>query len=194
MAFSPRTDDDAGETMKHASKAGTSLMAFVLLFSLSIVASAQLSNEQVRAIGERWLSGDCGLGSSLREELRNAATPALEAFFLAAVQNGPPSSEMLALEQAAAKRFEQRQQTLKRPEGLGLSREEVAEAQGVTREDFIAQEKRDFVSRYQSAAVSGLGIVGGTGARTELERLARDPKSPLQAMAERALAEMAQGK
>jgi hypothetical protein len=180
--------------MRNARKTVRSLATLVLMFSVAIGAPAQTLSNEAREIGVRWLFGTCELGSPLRDELRKAASPALETFFLEAAQNGPPAGDIAALERAAGQRYAQRQQTFKRPDGLGLTAEDLAEAQHVTREDFIAQERRDFVLRYQSAAVSALGIVGGERARAELERLAADTQSPLRSTALQAQAELAKSR
>ena len=174
--------------------AALALVASGLVVAMGLRASAQELSEAVRVIATRWLATDCGLGGSVEDELRRAASPALEAFFFRALDKGPDSVQMTELEQAAARRYEQRQEALKRPEGLGLSREQLAQAQTISRDSFIAQEKQDFLVRYQSQAVAGLGIIGGPKARARLQSLARDEKSPLKGSAQQALARMRERK
>ena len=165
-----------------------------LLLLLATSAFGQALSENARAQATHWLLDNCGLQSSLRNDLRSAASPALEAFFLDAARNGPDSSQVAEIEKAAAQRYELRQQALKRPEGLGLSAQDIEEARKVTREDFVAQEKKDFDLRFRSQAVAGLGLTGGAKAKTELQQISKDEKSPLRTSAQQALVELQQRK
>ena len=161
-----------------------------LVMLLVTLAGAQLLREEVRAAAVRWLLDDCGLQSSLRDDLRAAASPALETFFLDALQKGPEPAQLSDVEQAAARRYEQRQQSLKGPSSHGLSQQDIEAARKVSRDDFIAQEKKDFDVRFRSQAVAGLALTGGAKAKVELQQLARDEKSPLRTSAQQALAEL----
>lgn len=176
--------------MKNLNRAARLVLSVGLMVASATVGLAQPLTEEVRALAVRWLLTDCGLGSSLRDDLRKVVSPALESFFLEALHNGPHSGQMSEIEQAAARRYEQRQQALKRPQSLGLSPQDLEEARKVTREDFIAQERKDFDLRYRSQAVSGLAITGGTKAKAELQKISKDEKSPLRTSAQQALAEL----
>ena len=151
------------------------------------ISQGQALSEEVRATATHWLLNDCGLQSTLRAQLQAAKSPALETFFLDALQNGPDASQIADFEKEANRRYDQRQQALKRPEGLGLSPQDIMEARKLSREDFLTQEKKDFDLRYRSQAVAGLGLTGGNKATSELQRIAKDPKSPLQTSARAAL-------
>jgi hypothetical protein len=157
-------------------------------------ATAQTLTEEVRVVALRWLLNDCGLSSSVAEDLRKIANPALEAFLIEALKQGPDAAQSAELEKAASQRYEQRTQTLQRGEVRGLSREDIEQALKVSRQDFLAREINDFVVRYKSQAVAGLGIIGSAKARTELQRLAGDEKSPLQTSAQEALIMLLRGK
>jgi len=176
--------------MKNMNRAIRLMISATLLLALAPVGLAQPLSEEVRAMAVRWLFTDCGLGSSLRGDLRKAASPALESFFLDALHSGPDSGQISQLEQAAGRRYEQRQQALKRPQSLGLSPQDLEQARKLTREDFIAQEKKDFDLRYRSHAISGLALTGGTKAKAELQKVSKDEKSPLRTSAQQALAEL----
>lgn len=176
--------------MRRMAWASRAILVVLLMLAAAVKTPAQGISEEVRAVAVRWLLSDCGFGSLLEDELRRAASPALEAFFLEALDKGPDSAQMSELEKASARRFEERAQALKRPDALGLSREEIERARKVTREEFIAQEKKDFVLRYQSQAAAGLGLIGGPKARAVLEGIARDEKSPLRSSAQQALEKM----
>jgi len=168
--------------------------AATLLLLYGTSAWGQALNDEARGLANRWLVNGCDLQSSLRNDIRSAASPALETFFVNAAHNGPDSSQMAEIEKAAAQHYELRQQGLKRPEGLGLSAQDIEDARKVTREDFIAQEKKDFDLRFRSQAVAGLGITGGAKAKTELQQISKDEKSPLRSSAQQALAGLQQRK
>jgi hypothetical protein len=178
------------DIMKGMNRAVRLMMSAALMLVLGTVGLAQPLSEEVRALAVRWLFTDCGLGTSLRDDLRKAASPALESFFLDALHSGPDSGQMSELEEAAARRYEQRQQALKRPQSLGLSSQDLEQARKVTRADFIAQEKKDFDLRYRSQAISGLAITRGAKAKAELQKISKDEKSPLRSSAQQALAEL----
>lgn len=180
--------------MKCLGKASSAIFGILLMSALATHGLAQGVPEEVRTIAVRWLFSNCGLGTTLEDELRRAASPALEAFFLEALDKGPDSAQIAELEKAAARRYAERLEALKRPDALGLSRQELEQAQKVTQEEFISQEKKDFVLRYQSQAAAGLGIIGGSKARSVLQGIARDEKSPLRGSAQQALAKMQQRK
>ena len=164
------------------------LLAGVLALGLLTgAAPAQTLTDEARAIASRWLLSACDLGGSAAQELRRIASPALEVFLLEALIRGPDFAQSAELEQAASRRFEQRMQTLQRGEVRGLSREDIEQALKVSKQDFLAQEKNDFALRYKSQAVAGLGVIRSVKARPELQRLASDPKSPLQTSAKEAL-------
>ena len=107
------------------------LQIAALVMVLAGFAGAQALREQVRAAAVRWLLDDCALQSSLRDDLRAAASPALETFFLEALQKGPEPAQVSDIEQAAARRYEQRQQALKGPSTHGLSPQDIEEARKV---------------------------------------------------------------
>lgn len=75
-------------------------------------------------------------------------------------------------------------------ETFGLSEEDLEIAKGITMEDFINQEKEDFILRYKSQALSGLGLVGDQNARELLQKISLDAESPLQVTAQQALKNM----
>jgi hypothetical protein len=180
--------------MKNSSGTVQRIGTAALLLAMAVSAWGQALSDDARAVATHWLVDNCGLQSSLRNDIRSAASPALEAFFLDAARKGPDSSQIAEIEKAAAQHYELRQQALKRPEGLGLSAQDIEDARKVTREDFIAQEKKDFDLRFRSQAVAGLGITGGTKAKTELQQISKDEKSPLRTSAQQALTELQQRK
>lgn len=168
-----------------------SLLTVSLVFFLTRPAIPQSTTEQARPAVERWLLGNCSVeeADSLEKQLRAFDTQ-LEPAFLEAFEKGPNTSLISEVEQAAAKRFDQRQALLKSGSVAGLSKEDIDAARSVSREQFIAQAKQDFVTRYKSQALLGLGIVGSDKAQEVLQQVARDEKSPLRGSAQEGLKKM----
>src|SRR5215470_3021686 len=166
-------------------------LGVTMLAANSAFPQLQIS-EEARALGTRWLFSNCdtGEGRSLGSKLGQFKVE-LEPFFLAALQQGPDESQLAEQQRASEARYQQRQEVLKSNRQLPLSEEDRRAAQAVSREQYLAQEKEDFVQRYKSQAVAGLGIVGGPKAKAALEILGKDEKSPLQGSAQQALKTMA---
>lgn len=172
------------------------LGAAVLIISFTSSVSPQPANDQAQAAARSWLLNSCDVGEvgALENQLR-AAAPQLEPLFIQAFQNGPDGALVAEVEQAAAKRFERRQEILGNSGvTVGLSKEDIEAARAVGRDQFVSQAKNDFVLRYKSQALLGLGVVDGAKALEILQQTARDPKSPLKATAEQALLKLQQRK
>ena len=172
------------------------LGAAVLIISFTSSVSPQPANDQAQAAARSWLLNSCDVGEvgALENQLR-AAAPQLEPLFIQAFQNGPDGALVAEVEQAAAKRFERRQEILGNSGvTVGLSKEDIEAARAVGRDQFLSQAKNDFVLRYKSQALLGLGVVDGAKALEILQQTARDPKSPLKATAEQALLKLQQRK
>lgn len=171
------------------------LGAAVLIISFTSSVSPQPANDQAQTAARSWLLNSCDVGEvgALENQLR-AAAPQLEPLFIQAFQTGPDAALVAEVEQAAAKRFERRQEALNSGVATGLSKEDIEAARAVGRDQFVAQAKNDFVLRYKSQALLGLGVVDGAKALEILQQTARDPKSPLKATAEQALLKLQQRK
>ena len=171
--------------------------ALVVIIASGLPVFAQLPQLTGRArdVANEWLLSNCqvGEGNRLVSQLTNFKAE-LEPYFLAVIQQGPPASHLTDQQKASEARFVQRQESLKSGRKLGLSDEQRKAAQSVSREQYIADEKEDFIRRYQSQAVAGLSVVGGPKSKTVLDRLGKDAKSPLQVSAQEALKRMASGK
>jgi hypothetical protein len=169
---------------------------FLVIAMVGLPASGQQSpqiSERARAIGVQWLLSNCevGDGGRLKAQLQQVKAE-LEPFFLQALQQGPDEKQLSDLQRASEAQYQQRQEVLKSGR-LPLKDEDRRNAEATTREQYLAQEKEDFVNRYKSQAVAGLGIVGGPKARAELQLLSKDDKSPLRGSAVEALRSMAGG-
>ena len=164
-----------------------------MILALGLPCFAQLPqiSERARAVAMEWLLSNCEIGEGARLTSQLTQYKAeLEAFFLAVLQQGPDEKQLSDFQRASEARFQQREDRLKSDRRLPLTDEQRKAAQGVTREQYVAQEKDDFVLRYKSQAVAGLAIVGGSKAKAALEPLSKDEKSPLKVSAQEALKKM----
>ena len=156
--------------------------------TLATPASARAQDTDVDATVRRWLLNTCGVGEADApvQELRRHGTVAVP-FLLRAFEQGPDADALAQLIPVANQRFDRRQELLARGTGLGLTTAQVALARQVTRADYRAQVRTDFVHQYRSEAVRALGVVGGADAIELLERVASDTDSPFRAAARAAL-------
>lgn len=153
-------------------------------------AFAQLPPE-AQSAGDTWLMKACDLGETdqLSPILRKFK-PQFELFFLNALDSGPAPQLLKQNETAASKIFDLRQAALKTGKGLGLSEADLQAMRMITREQYLAHEKENFVISYKSRAVGGLGVVAGEKGKAVLRALAADQNSPLQSSAQQALLEL----
>ena len=168
-------------------------VALIFFFTSSV--TPQPVPDESRALANAWLLDTCDVSEEgkLEKELRASRTQ-LEPIFLQAFEQGPDSGLIREVEQAAAKRFDQREEMFKSGSTAGLSKEDLEAARSLGRDKFISQAKDDFVTSYKSRALSGLGVVDGPKALEVLQKTARDEKSPLKGSAEQALIKLQQFK
>lgn len=162
--------------------------AALIMVSVTTRVTPQPANDQALSVARSWLLDSCDADevSAVENQLR-AAGPQLEAIFIQAFRNGPDAAFVSDVEQAAIKRYDSRQEYLNSGNNAGLSKEDLDAARSVSREQFVSQAKNDFVLRYKSQALLGLGIVDGEKAQEVLRAAARDENSPLKSTAEQAL-------
>jgi hypothetical protein len=144
-----------------------------------------------QSAGDTWLMKACDLGETdqLSPVLRKFKSQ-FELFFLNALDNGPAPQILKQVEAAASKTFDLRQAALKAGKGLGLSEADLQAARIITREQYLAHEKTNFVVSYKSRAVGGMGVVAGEKGKAVLRTLAADRNSPLQGSAQQALLQL----
>src|SRR5262245_10089920 len=123
----------------------------LIMVGFSDSGRAQQISDQARAVGVQWLLSNCevGEGNRLLSQLSRFSAE-LEPFFLTALQQGPDEKQLSDLQRGSEARYSQRQEVLQRNQRLPLSDEDRKRAQAVTREQYLAQEKEDFVLRYKS--------------------------------------------
>jgi hypothetical protein len=174
-------------------------LAFILLMT-GMQAEPALALQRGQPVPEAikaaqtWLLKDCDVGEQdqLSVILRKYKDQ-LEPVFINAIKAGPDAQLLAKVEHAASARFDLRQEALKTGRGLGVSADALAAARAMTRQEYIASEKEDFVTGYKSGAIAALGVVGGDNARAVLSALAADVNSPLQESAEEALSQLKTG-
>jgi hypothetical protein len=172
------------------SKAAVWIVAATVWLAIKPVPAQQLSAEAQELVAT-WLMMNCGLGAepALEGRLRTMGQT-LEPAFLEALMQGPSGSLLREAERSAAERFERRQALLQGDVDLGLNEEALDSARAVERDEFVSRQITDFVTRYKSQAVAGLGLVDGPRARSALEELAADDSSELQSVARQALEQL----
>jgi hypothetical protein len=170
----------------------TGLAIIIVILSFSGWASAQ--QVQNADLLSAWLFRDCAVDDDgpLKEALAQAGTQLVPAFVQAA-QNGPGSSLVTELQAKAGQQYDDIAAFLAGGggPGLGLSADDIQALQNVTRGDFISEQANNAVFSYQSRALEGLGIVGGQTALQVLQSFANNSGSPLQSVAQQALANFA---
>ena len=145
--------------------------------------------ETSQFIVAEWLYSDCGAQDGGRLSLAIADLgDAVEPVFWEAYDLGPRPSSVEASIAQIQKQYNQRQAYL-RADTLDtiLSPDDVADLLSVTLEEYQAHELERIRVGYKTAALLGLAIVGTTGRRALLERLAGDPESPYQVAAQQVL-------
>ena len=167
------------------------ISSILLAGLLTIHAYAQQPSVEQSALVQTWLLKNCGLTDKvvLETEIIRIGSQ-LEPAFLEALKNGPDSDLLSEFERMAAINFEQRQKLLSNGADLGLSPQDIEAARDVTPEQYMSKEKDDFITRYKSQAIVGLGLVGGKKAEEVLTQISLDEESPLQSSAKQALKRM----
>src|SRR5260370_11059248 len=117
------------------------VLLMALMFGLPGFAQLPQISEQARAVASEWLLSNCevGEGTRLTSQLTRFKAE-LEPFFLAVLQQGPDEKQLSDLQQANEARFQQRQDLLKSDRRLPLTDDQRKAAQGVSREQDVAQE------------------------------------------------------
>jgi len=160
-------------------------LAAMLACSAALLAQVP---DEARKAAATWLAKDCDEAEkqALDAMLAKYKTQ-LEPVFLQALNQGPEAPDIAAQQTAAAEQFQKRQEALKTGKGLGLSEADLKAARAVTSEQYLAQQRNDFILRYRSRAAAGLGIVDGEQGKAALRALAQDTHSPLRSSAQAAL-------
>jgi hypothetical protein len=164
------------------------VLIFVAASFSAVPAFSQDFPAEARIAATRWLMKDCQAGDQYRlSDILARFKTQLEPFFLTLLNNGPDSQTLADADSAASKRFETRQASLKSGNGTGLSPADLQAARQITRDQYLATEKDDFVVGYKSKAVAALGVVAGEKGKIALRAILQDGNSPLYGTAQEAL-------
>lgn len=145
-----------------------------------------------QAVFSRWVVAMCigGDEAELAAALRRFG-PELVPAFERAIASGPSAEDMRAVRAAAADLHARRaRMPLDDIPVTGVSRADLQRFRGLSRQAFVEDQVRRFVTGYRANAVAALGIVGGDRARNSLTRLARNDNDPLAPPAREALRTM----
>ena len=177
------------------------LAAIALAFALMLAATIAQAQPQppsqppfgltpeVYAVFNRWMLASCigGDERALADALRRYPQPLAKAF-QQAIRKGPTPEELREVRAGAEARYESRAKfPLSEFRISGVSDEDLARFNRVSRQDYIDDQVRRFEAGYRSNAVAGLGVIGGTAARAVLARIAADRRDPLAPAAREAL-------
>lgn len=133
-----------------------------------------------------WLNQNCGVEEQQRIEGRiKVLGPVLEPVFWEAYRLGPPEETIKELQGHFRKQYGERQDHLKEFGDRLVGKDQVKELLSITEEQYVERETQQFLARYRTAALSGLGMVGTHTA--DLEPIARDVENPSQGAAQEAI-------
>jgi hypothetical protein len=166
----------------------------VLALSFGLAATSGAQQQQGPDLLSLWLAHDCEVGEQgvLEAQIAQAGTQLVPGLIEAA-QNGLDSSMVSQIQLKAGQEFDGLAAFLAGGGGadVGLSTGDIQDLESLSRDDFIAEEVKNATLSYQSHALVGLGIVGGPTALQVLQSFANDTGSPLQPIAQQALANFA---
>lgn len=171
----------------------TVMVVIAILCATSVF--AQTGNERVeltklnpdaREFVNTWLNQNCGVEEQQRIEGRiKGLGPVLEPVFWEAYRLGPPEETIKELQAHFRKQYGERQDHLKEFGDRLFGKDQVQELLNITEEQYVQREIQQYLARYRTAALNGLGMVGTHTA--ELEPIARDAENPAQGAAQEAI-------
>lgn len=170
------------------------LWTFAFL-SISTVAWAQAPSDRpellklpadAQVLVATWLNTDCGVGAlqGLQNRMQQLGLT-LEPVLWEAYQRGPTEAERTIFLKQTRQRYQERQSYLKAFGTRLLGTEEATKLQNTPEEQYIQRRVADYVNRYRTAALAGLGVVGTK--TSDLLSIAEDDKNPAQGAAKEAL-------
>ena len=145
------------------------VMVVIAFFCVTPV-FAQMVNERVeltklkpdaREFVSTWLNQNCGMEEQQRiEERIKGLGPVLEPVFWEAYRLGPPEETIKELQAHFRKQYRERQDHLKEFGDRLFGKNQVQELLSITEEQYVQRETQQYLARYRTAALSGLGMVG----------------------------------
>jgi hypothetical protein len=139
------------------------------------------------AFTEQWLLRDCYVGEKDGAEAALLARgSAVEPAFRAAL-GGPSAALLSRVEDEALREYDDLQDLLKDPAGVGLSPDQALLLKGVSREQYARMESERLALLWQAGAIRALGLVGTPASLAALGKISKTP-GPLRGDAEDAMA------
>lgn len=167
---------------------------FGFLFFLGLTGLSRAQQQPSADLLSTWLGVDCETGQEgvLEAQLAIAGAQLLPGLVQAA-QNGPNSASLSQIQTNAGQTYDA---VISYFTGLSAAdqvtfKNQIQSFESTTRDEFVADQLSNAVFNYQSKALVGLGIIGGPTALQVLQSFANDIGSPLQPIAQQALANFA---
>lgn len=170
------------------------LWALVFLwFSTGALAQSPLDRQELmqlpadaQSLVTTWLNQDCGIDElrALRDRLQQLDLR-LEPVFWEAYRLGPTEEERKLFLDQTRQRYQDRQAHLKTFGERLFGKEGAIELQNTPEEQYTQRRVDDYVSRYRTAALAGLGVVGTK--TSDLQPIAEDGGNPAQGAAQEAM-------
>jgi len=141
---------------------------------------------QVLVLG--WLNGNCGADEQgkFEQQLKDLGA-VLEPVFWEAYRLGPTRQELRSDTAAAVKRYADRQSWLRQFGEAQMGRQETERQLAIPEKQYVDREVRQYVERYKTAALAGLGLIGTRQSEAELARIADDKNNRAQTAAKESL-------
>lgn len=139
-----------------------------------------------QSVVSTWLNQDCGVAElrGLQDRLQQIGL-ILEPVFWEAYRLGPTELELKGFLKQARQGYQDRQTHLREFGERLFSKEEVTELLGITEEQYVQRQIGDYVNRYKTAALAGLGAISSK--TSDLQPIAEDEKDPAQGAAREAI-------
>jgi hypothetical protein len=171
------------------------LLWTLVFLSLSTIAWAQSASDRrelmklptdAQSMVATWLNQDCGIDEirGLQDRLLQLGLP-LEPVFWEAYRLGPTEVERKAFLEQTRQRYQERQRHLRTFGERLFGKEEAIQLENMPEEQYIGRRVGDYVNRYRTAALAGLGAVGIK--TSDLQPIAEDDSNPAQGAAKEAM-------
>ena len=165
----------------------------ILLITMLAIFATTSPGQNPADVAHLWLTRFCGTDDNggAAAALAQAGASALP-ILIQAAQNGPSSDYVSGLIQEFGNEYDVTTAfILSYGAEMGMSTSEIQAATTITRDQYIADQLGKAVFSYQARALVGLGIIGGPAALQVLQSFANNNGSPLQSIAQQALANFA---
>lgn len=171
------------------------LITLILLASTSVGAQTPLERPafsrlgpEAQALVQTWLNKNCGAAEqgAFEKKLIEIGV-VLEPVFWEAFRLGPTEQELKSTSAAVATRYGDRQRWLGQFGDAQMGKEETARQRAIPEQQYADREVTQYMERYKSSALAGLGLIGTQQSEVELKCIAEDDRNPEQTAAQEAL-------